>query len=299
MIPAREARPGPGYLNQPNHGVAIVGWNDSVAVPHRRGTGAWVIRNSWGPTNNQHIGISYNDFYTGHDTPDVGACNAGAVSFHNVVANTYQQVYYHNDFGWTGEQPHAYAVNQFVADQAGAIKSVSFYTTDDSVGYTVNVYKQFDGGVLGQLAATVSGTEAFEGFHTIDLPSLVPLAPGQHFYVELQTSNGWQANDGNVSLQRLLDFQNVTGNANTTSQQYESFFSDDGVTWADLYDADSTHSENFAIDALTVAVPEPSSIALLAAAGRVRVGSQGLPSRPAIPEMLLTGGGSIRYGLVP
>ena len=60
----------------------------------------------------------------------------------------------------------------------------------------------------GALAATVSGTEAYEGFHTIDLPSLVPLAAGQDFYIELQTSNGQQANDGNISLQRLLDFQN-------------------------------------------------------------------------------------------
>ncbi len=67
---------GPGYLNQPDHAVAIVGWNDSVQCPAGGGTGAWIIRNSWGD-NTQHFGVSYNDFYTGNDTPDAGALQCG------------------------------------------------------------------------------------------------------------------------------------------------------------------------------------------------------------------------------
>lgn len=255
----------PGYLNQPNHGVTIVGWDDSVQCPAGGGTGAWIIRNSWG-SGTQHFGVSYNDYFTGNDAPDTGAANLAGVSFHNVVANTYQKIYYHNDFGWTNQQPYAYAFNHFKADQRGGLKSVSFYTTENSVSFTVKVYEQFDHGVLGQLAATVSGTEAFEGFHTVDLASLVPLGAGQDFYVELQPSNGQQANDGNILLQQLLDFQNVSGYACTTARSGESFFSADGTTWTDLYDTDATHSENFAIDALTVAeVPEPSTLALLGA----------------------------------
>jgi hypothetical protein len=261
--------PAPGYLNQPTHAVAIVGWNDSVQTPG--GTGAWIIRNSWGTTD-QHVGISYNDFYTGNDAPDTGACGAGAVSFHNVVPNTYQQIYYHNEFGWTAEQPHACAFNHFTADQNGSLKSVSFYTTGDSVGYTVSIYEQFQNGVLGQLAASVSGSEAFEGFHTIDLPRLVPLVQGQDFYIELQTSNGQQANDGDISLRQLLDFQTVSSDADTTSLPGESYYSDNGTSWTDLYSVDSMHSENFAIDGLTVAAPEPSSIALLAALAACSLG---------------------------
>jgi autotransporter-associated beta strand protein len=243
--------PGPGYQNQPNHAVAIVGWNDNVQTPG--GTGCWIIRNSWG-SNTQHIGVSYNDYFTGHDAPDVGAACLGAVSFHNVVANSYQTVYYHNDFGWTDQQPHAYAFNHYTANQTGFLKSVSFYTTDDDVGYTAKIYKQFQNGVLGQLVATVSGTQSFEGFHTVDLFGLVPLAQGQDFYVELQTSNNQQANDGNILKQRLLDFQNVTGYAYTTALQGESFFSDNGVSWTDLHTVDT--SANFAINALTVTAPD-------------------------------------------
>jgi len=257
------ANPVPGYSNMPSHAVDIVGWNDSIQTPG--GTGAWIIRNSWGATDDQHIGISYNDFYTGNDTPDTGACNLGAVSFHNVVPNTYQQIYYHNEFGWTAQQPYAYAFNHFTADQTGDLKSVSFYTTDDSVSYTVKIYEQFQNGTLSDLAATACGTEAFEGFHTIDLPSLVTLTSGQDFYVELQTSNGEQANDGDISLQQLLDFQDATGDADTTSLASQSYFSSDGTDWTDLYSVDSSHSESFAIDALTIAVPEPSSLMLITA----------------------------------
>ncbi|MEI8195583.1 MAG: lectin like domain-containing protein [Phycisphaerae bacterium] len=259
------SNPPPGYNNQPNHAPVIVGWNDNVQGPAGGGTGAWVMRNSWG-ANTQHFGVSYNDYYTGNDTPDKGACNAGGVSFHNVEANTYQQIYYHNDFGWTDQQPHAYAFNHFTADQDGALKAVSFYTTDNNVSYTVNIYKQFQNGVLGQLATSISGAEAFQGFHTIDLLGLVALSQGQDFYIELQTSNGWQANDGNVSLQRLLDFQNVVGTANTTALAGESFFSDNGTNWLDLQSVDA--SANFAINGLTiVATPEPASLGFLGGGG--------------------------------
>ena len=244
------SNPGSGYNGQPTHAPAIVGWNDSIQTPG--GTGAWIIRNSWG-TDTQHFGVSYNDFYTGNDTPDQGACNGGAVSFHNVMPNIYQEIYYDNEFGWTAQQPYAYAFNHFTADQSGSLKSVSFYTTDDSVSYTISVYEQFQNGVLGQLATTVSGTESYEGFHTIDLLSLVPLVKGQDFYIELQTSNGQQGNDGDIFYQQLLDFGGSTTADPPASQASQSFFSTDGTNWTDLYSVDSTHSENFAIDGLTIA----------------------------------------------
>jgi C1A family cysteine protease len=248
--------PGPGYNGQPDHAVDIIGWNDNAQTPG--GTGAWIIRNSWG-SSTQHVGISYNDYFTGHDDPDVGAANMAGVSFHNVVPNTYQKVYYHNDFGWTDQQPHAYAFNHFTASQNGSLKSVSFYTTDNNVGYTVKVYKQFQNGTLGDLAATASGSEAFQGFHTVDLASLVALTQGQDFYIELQTSNGQQANDGNILKLRLLDI-NLPGYANTTALAGESFFSDNGLSWTDLHTVDA--SANFAINGLTI-VPEPASLVLL------------------------------------
>jgi hypothetical protein len=66
--------------------------------------------------------------------------------------------------------------------------------------------------------------------------------------------------------QRLLDFQNATGMAQTTALADESYFSDDGITWADLQTVDA--SANFAINGLTIiTVPEPSSILLCAAGG--------------------------------
>jgi hypothetical protein len=200
--------------------------------------------------------MSYNDFYCGHDSPDTGAQNMGAVSFHNVVENTFQKIYYHNDLGWTAQQAHAYAFNHFTSSEDESLTAVSFYTTDDNVGYTVNIYKQFQDGVLGQFVTSVSGTMAHEGFHTVDLLSLVPLTQGQDFYLELQTSNGQQANDGNTNVTV------VTGGSadpwvTTTALAGESFFSDDGITWTDLQTVDT--SANFAINALMVAAPEPST----------------------------------------
>ena len=241
--------------------MAIVGWNDSVQTPG--GTGAWIIRNSWGTAILSISAISYNDFYTGNDTPDTGACNVGGVSFHNVVPNIYQQIYYHNDFGWTDQQPYSYAFNHFTADQNGSLKSVSFYTTDDSVSYTVNVYEQFQNGMLGQLAATVSGSDAFEGFHTVDLTAWCPWC-----WARTSTSNCRPATASRPTTatsptnNSWISGQHATG-TRQDSQAGQSYFSADGTNWTDLYSVDSTHSENFAIDALTVAVPEPGSLVLL------------------------------------
>ena len=243
---------------QPNHSVAIVGWDDDWVTAG--GTGAWLIRNSWG-NSVQHFGMSYNDFYCGHDLPDTGAQNMGAVSFNNVEVNTYQQVYYHNDLGWTGQQPYAYAFNHFTADQDGQLQSVSIFTTEDDVEYTVSVFTRFEDGTLSELAATTSGSMTHEGFHTIDLPSLVSLMEGQDFYIELQTSNCQQACDGDSEVTV------VTGEGGAPSYVYtyasfgESFYSSDGINWTDLQTLDA--SANFAINALTIAVPEPSTCAMV------------------------------------
>ena len=259
-------RAGSDGAGQPNHSVAIVGWDDNWSTAG--GTGAWLIRNSWGGSV-QHFGMSYNDFYCGNDSPDTGAQNMGAVSFHNVVPNTFQTTYSHNDLGWTGQQPYAYALNHFTASKDGSLKAVSFYTTEDNVGYTVDVYKQFVGGVLGQLAATASGTIGHEGFHTVDLASLVSLAQGQDFYIELQTSNGQQACDGNTNVS-VVTGGSVDPYVTTGALPGESYYSNTGVSWTDLQNLDP--SANFAIDALTISgVPEPSSVAMLAVCGLVCV----------------------------
>jgi hypothetical protein len=237
--------------------VAIVGWDDNWVTAG--GTGAWLIRNSWGSTT-QHFGMSYNDFYCGHDSTDTGAQNMGAVSFHNVVANTFQHVYYHNDLGWTGQQSHTYAFNHFTASQDGLLKAVSFYTTEDNVDYSVSIFTRFDDGTLSELATTASGAIAHEGLHTIDLPSLVSLANGQDFYIELRTSNGQQACDGNTNV-TVVTGGSVDPFVQTTALPGESFFSDDGVSWTDLQTVNQ--SANFAINGLTIqAVPEPSACAM-------------------------------------
>jgi C1A family cysteine protease len=249
---------------QPNHSVAIVGWDDDWVTAG--GTGAWLIRNSWG-TETQHIGISYDDYYAGHDYDNTGAQNMGAVSFHNVVVNNFQTIYYHNDLGWAGQKNYRYAFNHFTASQDGLLKAASFYTTEDNVSYQVKIYKQFQDGHLGeeQVSAETSGMMRYEGFHTVDLADLVRLAAGEDFYIELSVSNDWQANDGNVNITTVTEAGGGEGTlVMTTALAGESFCSADGTTWTDLYSLDATHSENFAINGLTICVPEPSSLAAMA-----------------------------------
>ena len=100
-----------------NHGVTIVGWDDSLVVPGAPGPGAWLIKNSWGDDwgNGGYFWISYSDSRGAND----GFCFCDAVA-----PDTYQKVYYHDDFGNTTSLNSPYAFNAFTATSDQELQAV-------------------------------------------------------------------------------------------------------------------------------------------------------------------------------
>ena len=238
----------PTDATDPNHAIAIIGWDDSK-VTGAPLPGAWLCKNSWGSDWGYDgcFWISYYDKHCGKH-PEMGA-----ISFRNVERMQYDTVYYHDYHGWRDVDTNITEVfNTFVANHAGdgaeLLRSVSFFAAADTVDYTVRIYDRFDLVNLLDELASQSGTVEFRGLHTIDLDSPVPLTQGDSFYVYVSLSKGGHPMDKTSDVPVLLGAKYRTI-VESSANPGESFYFDGGV-WNDLNKAGDT-SANYCVKALT------------------------------------------------
>jgi C1A family cysteine protease len=242
----------PSSSLDPNHAVAIVGWDDSRRTQASQ-NGAWLCKNSWGASwgNNGYFWISYYDKHCGQH-PEMGA-----VSLRNVEPMRYSNVHYHDYHGWRDTLPVVTeAFNAFTALANPALgmeklAAVSFFTAEDNVTFTLRIWDDFSGGQLLNELSSQSGVCDRTGFHTIDLDSPVWLQAKDDFYVSVELSSGGQPYDRTSDVPVLLGAaMDVTVESSASPGQ--SFFRSGGQ-WVDLTSVDIT--ANFCIKALTVEEP--------------------------------------------
>lgn len=230
--------------NDPNHAVTIIGWNDTLTTQAPL-PGAWLCKNSWGSSwgLGGYFWISYYDKHCGHH-PEMGA-----VSFRDVVAMPYDNVYYHDYHGWRDTKSNvSEAFNAFSAKGNELLKAVSFYTAADSCQYKIVVFDKFQAGQLIDTLSIKKGIIAKTGFHTIELSTIVPLTLNKTFFVYLQLSIGGHPIDRTSEVPVLLGSKGRT--IVTSSAAPGQSFYKTGNSWSDLYYQDST--ANFCIKALTL-----------------------------------------------
>lgn len=241
----------PTSSDDPNHAVAIIGWDDNrdTQAPE---PGAWLVKNSWGSNwgNDGYFWISYYDKHACQH-PEMGAISFQGVE--NLETLDYDLAYYHDYHGWRDVLPDVTeAFNAFEARHGEeSIRAVCFFTAVHDVDYTVSIYDDFDGTSLSNELISQTGNIEFSGMHTIELDNPVPLNLGNDFYVHLSLSQGGHPYDRTSIVPVLLGAKSRTLVESAANPGESYYLSAKG--WEDFYNYDDPsgyqNTGNFCIKA--------------------------------------------------
>jgi C1A family cysteine protease len=162
-----------------NHMVSIIGWDDSVPHFKTPGTGAWLVKNSWGTAwgNSGYFWLAYNSS---------SMEEIAYLEYKDYDPN--EKLYYWDEAGIVAdggyEDTSAWMANIFTSTQDGSLTHVDFWTTSNDAQYDIYVY--LDGNIsdgFDDLATSQSGTCQEFGYYSIPLTSPVSLTSGQPFTI--------------------------------------------------------------------------------------------------------------------
>lgn len=239
-----------------NHSITIIGWDDNYSKEHFGGhqperDGAWLIANSYGTSFGQDgfFWLSYEDASLGE-----------IYSFTGTVSSNYDNNYQYDGSGWGSallpkkDFPMKVA-NIFSANKkyTQSLRAVALYTVTPEQPYTVKIYKNVSEGnpTGGTLAATLTGTEKYSGYHTIPLPTAVPLKANERFsvvvsYHQTNDNNGYIPIEGMplYSSSLTMNFHSTPGKSYCYANAVNAESGESSYQWTDLNLTPVSASEN-------------------------------------------------------
>ncbi|NCD41111.1 MAG: hypothetical protein EOL88_03375, partial [Bacteroidia bacterium] len=240
----------PSNSTDPNHSVAIVGWDDNKQTQAPL-PGAWICKNSWGSNwgLNGYFWISYYDKH---------ACRhpeMGAIVFKEVEPMQYEKVFYHDYHGWRDQMDDVtHAANRFALDDDYILEAVSFFCNAADVAYSVTIYETMTTNGPENELFSFSGTLDNIGFHTLSLPSPLDLTGKNEFSIVLELDAGGMPYDRTSDIPVLLGSSQRTIVESTAAPEQSYFFNPSTEVWEDFFNYNDpsgfTNTGNFCIKGL-------------------------------------------------
>lgn len=286
--------------SQANHAVCVVGWDDNYSASSFAtappGNGAFLLRNSWGAYwgNSGYFWMSYYDGVVGKTENAV---------FTAETAVNYDQIYQYDTLGWVSSTGYGantgWFANVFTASSDCAVAAASWYAPAANSSYTLSVYTDPTSGptsTAGALA-TVSGTLATAGYHTVRLPSNIPVSAGRKFSVVVKlTTPGY-------SYPICLEMPYTGYSSDATASAGQSYMSSNGSSWTDVAGYYSNTNVCLKAFAMGSSAPSPSP-GVLSVSPTGDMSSSGTAGGPFIPSsatytLANTGETSINWTATP
>lgn len=229
------------------HGVTIVGWDDSFPKENcnvdgdmSQNDGAWLIKNSWGTDCGMdgYMWVSYEDSYVVED---------GVTFFELESADNYTYNYGYDDL--TGKYTLSVAgvevgndvkmANVFTAQGDNEqLKAVSFYTSNENLNFKAYIYTgltQSTSPTEGSPVAAMSGNIPLKGYHTVKLDKPISLNKGEKFSVVIRLYSDNPDTEVLVNIDMQDEHQELKVNENIKVSDFgESFYCTDDANWVDL-----------------------------------------------------------------
>ena len=234
--------------NTPNHSVFLVGWDDDMV--HAGGTGAWIVKNSWGTDwgGTCGYGSSKGYFYIAYGSAGIGQYSSVIREF--MVTDDNFSVLSHDEGGYTTAFSSGgatlWGLASLTATEDTYLHRVEFFTTDVTTDVDVYVYQNFNGSTASTLLASrYDQSFAEPGYHYVQLDDPLALSAGQTVHIAVKF--------GNQSYTYPL-----ACDADGPVDSGKSYVSTNGTSWTSLagYNVDTTIRARVSTDT-TLSVEDP------------------------------------------
>jgi len=167
-----------------NHAVTIVGWDDTKVTAG--GTGAWLIKNSWGSS----WGLS-GYFYCSYNDTRINSEVAYFPGFRNYTTGdnvlSYAKFGEINDVGLGGTI--GYGLIKYSVTGNSIVKAIGTYIASGNSSVSMEIYADFDGTTLSNLIDTIGAKAcSLPGYYTFEPEIPFAVLAGDDVYIKVKYS---------------------------------------------------------------------------------------------------------------